>query len=123
MKNYKLIEKMNREVYELSNSKKVLKKTKKYLEANGYNTWWNAETEVLKACPGNKSVTANHDYIVTIMYRPDYGYKITTAYYGTYFMDSYSCVVMVDMMKLANKIIEILETNFYELEYYRTEKL
>lgn len=39
MKNYELIEKMNREVYEVSNSRKVLKKTKKYLEANGYNTW------------------------------------------------------------------------------------
>lgn len=117
MKNYKLIEKMNREVYELSNSKKVLKKTKKYLEANGYNTWWNADTEVLEACPGNKSVTADHDYVTTIMYRSDYGYKITAAYYGTYFMDSYSCVVMADMMKLANRIMEIIETNIYKLEY------
>lgn len=88
---------MNREVYEVSNSRKVLKKTKKYLEANGYNTWWNAETEV----SAGKSVAADRDCTAIITYRTDYGYKISAAYYGTYFMDSYSCVVMVDMMKLA----------------------
>lgn len=116
MKNYELIEKMNREVYKVSNSRKVLKKTKKYLEANGYNTWWNPETEVLEVCPAGKSVMADRDYTAIITYRSDYGYKISAAYYGSYFMDSYSCVVMVDMMKLANRIMEIIEANIHKLE-------
>lgn len=111
MKNYELIEKMNREVYKVSKSREVLKKVKEYLEANGYNTWWNADTEVLEACPSNKSIVADHDYVASIMYRSDCGYKISTIYWSNYFIDDYSCVVMVDMMKIANKAMEMIDSN------------
>ena len=111
MKNYELIEKMDRAVYEASNSYKVLKKTKKYLKANGYNVYWNNDTEVLEVCPGDKSIVADLDYVVTIMYRADYGYKIGTVDNGCCFMDGYSGVVMIDMMKLVNKVMDTINTN------------
>ena len=111
MKNYELIEKMSRAVYEASNSRKVLKETKKYLKANGYNVYWDKDTEILDVCPGDKSIVADWNYVVTIIYRADYGYRIGTANNGWCFMDGYSGVVMLDMMKLANKVMDMINTN------------
>lgn len=121
MKDYDLIEKMSRAVYEASNSRKVLKKTKKYLKANGYNVYWNDDTEVLQVCPGDKSITADWDYVVTIMYRVDYGYKIGTVDNGCCYMDGYSGVVMIDMMKLANKAMDMITTNTCLVDIHKDE--
>lgn len=109
MKDYDLIEEMNREVYKVSNSRKTLKKVKKYLRANRYNVHWDSETEFLEVCPEDKSFESDWTYTVSI------GYTL-----GTYVISSTNCrsilidccgVVMLDMIHIANVAMEMVKIN------------
>lgn len=115
MKNYDIIEKMNRAVYDASNSRKTLKKLKKYCKAKGYNIWWNSDTEVLEICPGDKSVVADWDYVITVMYRADYGYKIAGVDCSYKYIDNYCGVADIDMMNLFNAVEDAITLNSVKL--------
>lgn len=110
MKDYEVIDEMNRAVYEASNSRKVLRKLKKYLEANGYNVWFDSISEVLEVCPGDKSVVVDWKYAVAVMYSVDYGYKIASGYSSAVFVDDYCGKVMLDMVRLSGIVTDMVDS-------------